>query len=171
MDGRGHDDDVKFACTDVRDLLQEYLDGTLAKSDSVAVFLHLRGCDGCQAEHERLQAVFSMLDDLPQLPVPDEFDARILETIPLAAYREMEPLRRERVPVFLEESYLPAWVRDARIRLAGLSVTLVAVAAVTVADLPQPLLLAAVAGAVPEILVRCQGWARHATLAWRRAEN
>ena len=73
--------------------------------------------------------------------------------------------------MFLEESYLPAWLRDARIRLAGLSVTLASVVAVTAMDLPQPLLLAAAAGAVPEILVRCQGWARQATLAWRRAEN
>lgn len=171
MDGRKHDDDVTLVCSDVRDQLQEYLDGTLAKSDSMGIFLHLRGCDGCRVEHERLQVMFSMLDDLPQLPVPDDFDARIIENIPLAAYREMEPLRRERVPVFLEESYLPAWLRDARTRLAGLSVTLVAVVAVVVADLPQPLLGAAVAGAVPEILVRCQGWARQATLAWRRVEN
>lgn len=171
MDGRRHDDEVTLACTDVRGRLQEYLDGTLVKSDSVAVFLHLRGCDGCRREHEGLQAMFSMLDDLPQLPVPDDFDARILESIPLAAYRAMEPLRRERVPVFLEESYLPAWVRRPRTRLAGLSVTLAAVAAVAVGDLPQPLLLAAAVGAVPEILVRIQGLARQATLAWRRAEN
>jgi hypothetical protein len=171
MDGRKSNHDVTLACTDVRDLLQEYLDGTLTKSDSVAVFLHLRGCGDCQAEHERLQGVFSMLDGLPQLPVPDDFDARILETIPLAAYREMEPLRRERVPVFLEENYLPAWLRDARTRLAGLGVTLTAVVAVTAAGLPRSLLLAAVVGALPEILVRCQFWARRATLAWRRAEN
>ncbi len=171
MDGRKGNQDVKLTCTDVRGWLQEYLDGTLAKSDSVGVFLHLRGCGGCRVEHERLQAMFSMLDDLPQQPVPDDFDARILESIPLAAYREMEPLRRERVPVFLEENYLPAWLRDARTRLAGLSVTFAAVAAVAAADLPQSLWLAAVAGAVPETLVRCQGWARQATLAWRRAEN
>ncbi|MCP4572335.1 MAG: hypothetical protein GY838_08270 [bacterium] len=162
---------MTLACADTRDRLQGYLDGTLAKSESVAIFLHLRDCGGCREEHEHLQAMFSMLDELPQLPVPDDFDARILDSIPLAAYREMEPLRRDRVPVFLEESYLPAWLRDARTRLAGLSVTLAAVIAVAVADQPQPLLLAAVVGAVPEILVRCQGWARQATLAWRRAEN
>lgn len=170
MDGRKSNQDVTLACTDVRGQLQEYLDGTLAKSDSVSVFLHLRGCGGCREEHERLQGVFAMLDELSPLPVPEDFDARILESIPLAAYREMEPLRRDRVPVYLEESYLPAWLRDARTRLAGLGVTLAAVVAVTVADQSPSLLLAA-AGALPEILVRCQGWARQATLAWRRAEN
>ena len=40
-------------CTGCRGALQEYLDGTLDKTRSLEVFLHLRDCAPCQAEHDR----------------------------------------------------------------------------------------------------------------------
>jgi anti-sigma factor RsiW len=40
-----------LACPDCRLELQDYLDGTLEKKRSLAVFLHLRDCEACGREH------------------------------------------------------------------------------------------------------------------------
>ncbi|MBE0564356.1 MAG: zf-HC2 domain-containing protein, partial [Krumholzibacteria bacterium] len=122
MEGRNDRDGMTLACADCRGDLQEYLDGTLEKTRSVAVFLHLRACEGCRREHAGLQALFGLLGSLPPRPVPEGFDAPILASVPLAAYRAMEPLRRERVPVFLEAEALPGFVRSRAVRAAGLVV-------------------------------------------------
>ena len=115
MDGNDQRNDrheAALSCPDCRLGLQDYLDGTLEKKQSVAVFLHLRECASCRHEHEALRAVFACLDTLPAVEAPADFDAAILASVPYAAYQAMEPLRRERVPVFLEDHFLPAWLRS-----------------------------------------------------------
>lgn len=171
MEGRNDNKEQQPGCGDVVGCLQEYLDGTLDKTDSLAVFLHLRDCEDCSREHLHMQELFAMLEALPAREVPAGFDEPIMEAIPLAAYRAMEPLRRERVPVYLETEFLPAWLRAPAVRLAGLTATLVGVGAVGFADAPSVVLVPAVAGAVPEIVVRLQALARRATLAVLRATN
>jgi anti-sigma factor RsiW len=171
MDGRNDMNDKSLACAECRGELQEYLDGTLEKTRSVAVFLHLRACADCQREHDRLQALFGLLAALPRHEVPADFDAPILAAVPLAAYRAMEPLRRQRVPVFLEEQALPAFFRARPVRAAGLVIAAATVGAVLAAAAPPGLLAVAGAGAAPELLVRLQGLARRLTLAVRRAEG
>ena len=140
MNGKEHDPRTEIggplACQDCRDGLQEYLDGTLAKQQSLRFFLHLRDCSVCQEEHTRLQGMFEMLDSLPNQEVPADFDDAILASVPYAAYREMEPLRRERVPVYLAEHFLPQIVRSRVTRVSGLGITVVAVAAAVVLDGP-----------------------------------
>jgi len=171
MEGRNGNKEKHVDCGDIGGRLQEYLDGTLGKTESLTVFLHLRDCEACSQEHEAVQRLFAALDTLPELEVPAGFDAPILEAIPLAAYRAMEPLRRERVPVYLETTYLPAWVRSPAVRLFGLVVTLLGVLSLGVADAPAVVLVPALAGAVPEIMVRVQAMARRATVAVRKATN
>ena len=171
MEGRNKDNTNRLACGDVNACLQDYLDGTLDKTESVGVFLHLRGCEACQREHDAVRDLFSLLDKLPHHPVPEGFDAPILEAVPYEAYRAMEPIRRERVPVYLETEFLPAWLRAPLVRLAGLATTLAAVMAMNTVDAPSLLLVPAVAGALPETLVRVQALARRATLAVRRVPN
>ena len=171
MEGRNGDNTNRLACRDVNLRLQDYLDGTLDKTESVGVFLHLRGCDACQREHDAVRELFSQLDQLPQHPVPEGFDELILETVPFEAYRAMEPIRRERVPVYLETGFLPAWLRAPLVRLAGLATTLASVLAMNTVDAPSLLLVPAVAGVLPEALVRVQALARRATLAVRRVPN
>lgn len=164
MNGKEHNSATEsggpLACHDCRDGLQEYLDGTLEKKQSLRFFLHLRDCSECQAEHTLLQGMFTMLDSLPDHEVPADFDDAILASVPYAAYREMEPLRRERVPVYLEEHFLPQFVRSRVTRLSGLGVTVVAVTATVVLDGPAWLPVAAAAGVLPELLVRLQGLGR-----------
>jgi anti-sigma factor RsiW len=170
MTGRDEMKNLPGPCADCRGSLQEYLDGTLEKTRSLEVFLHLRDCGPCQAEHDELQALFGLLESLPAQPVPEDFDAPILASIPLDAYRAMAPLRRERVPVLLQEEALPALVRAPVVRASGLVVAAAAVAAVTLASAP-PVLLVGAAGALPEALVRLQAVGRTVALAVRRAEG
>ncbi len=169
MNGKGQDPGMKNdgphgfedgACQDCRDGLQEYLDGTLEKQQSLRFFLHLRDCGDCRQEHTLLQDMFAMLDNLPQHEVPADFDDAILASVPYAAYLEMEPLRRERVPVYLEEHFLPHVVRSRVTRWSGLGLTVVAVAATVVLDGPAWLPAVAGLGVVPELLVRIQGLGR-----------
>lgn len=173
MDGNDQRNDrheAALSCPDCRLGLQDYLDGTLEKKQSVAVFLHLRECASCRHEHEALRAVFACLDTLPAVEAPADFDAAILASVPYAAYQAMEPLRRERVPVFLEDHFLPAWLRSRVTRAAGL----VAAAGSLGAWLAGPgqawLLGLAVAGALPELLLRLQGVGRRLVRV-RRAEG
>ena len=171
MDGRDDNQLHEPACTECRGALQDYLDGTLEKTRSLEVFLHLRACAPCQAAHDEMQALFGLLGTLPEQPVPAGFDAPILASIPLAAYRAMEPLRRARVPVFLEEESLPALVRAPVARAVGLAAACCSALAVFAGGAPEGLLAVAGAGALPEVLVRLQAMARKVALATRRAEG
>ncbi|PIE75739.1 hypothetical protein CSA17_05890 [bacterium DOLJORAL78_65_58] len=82
----------------------------------------------------------------------------------------MEGIRRARVPAFLEEESLPAFVRARGIRIAGLVLAVTAVGARFVLDAPTYLDAAAVVGILPELLVRLQAVGRRVALgmAWAR---
>jgi len=163
-------DDAPCGCDDCRTGLQEYLDGTLEKKASLRIFLHLRDCPGCADEHAAMQGLFHMLDSLPAREVPADFDDAILASVPYAAYRAMEPLRRERVPVYLEEHFLPAVVRSPATRLVGVAASLLAVVAAAAFEVPAWWPAVVAAGLVPELLVRAQGLGRR-VVALRRAEG
>jgi len=158
-----------LACSECIEGLQEYLDGTLGKQTSLRFFMHLRDCEACEAQHVALKSLFEMLDNLPSEPVPADFDDAILASVPYAAYRQMEPLRRERVPVYLTEHFLPQFVRSRVTRLVGLGFTVAVVGANTVLAGPSWLPALAVLGIVPEVLVRLQGLGRR-VFALGRAE-
>ena len=152
-------------CGACRDSLQEYLDGTLEKSISLQLFLHLRDCEECQTEHDELQSMFQLMDSLPEVPLPADFDAKILASVNYEGYRAMESIRRERVPVFLEEAFLPALLRSRITRWGGLGVSALAlVSQFTIGGSPYLPVVVAV-GLVPEFLVRMQGLGRRFVLA------
>ena len=157
-------------CPECRLALQDYLDGTLEKKRSLSVFLHLRTCAACRVEHEALQDVFARLDGLPALEAPADFDAVVLASVPYAAYRAMEPLRRVRVPVFLEDGFLPVWLRSPVTRAVGGVAAVAAVAASLAAAGPGWLALVPVIGLLPEALVRLQQVGRR-LVGERRAEG
>jgi anti-sigma factor RsiW len=171
MTGSLNNEDRALTCRDCVPLLQDYLDGTLTKPGSLEVFLHLRDCAGCQAELEEMKEVQVMLDSLPVLEPPADFDARVLSSVPYAVYREMAPLRQERVPVFLEEEFLPAPLRDARTRVAGGLLAAVGAAGLVAGWLPDPVVIAVTAGIVPEAVVRLQALARRMALRSQRSQT
>ncbi|MFH2053319.1 MAG: zf-HC2 domain-containing protein [bacterium] len=160
-----------LSCTVCTSTLQEYLDGTLEKTQSLRVFLHLRDCAACKQEHDDLLLMFRMLDGLPAVEPPADFDAPILASVPYAAYKAMEPLRRERVPVFLEENALPAAVRSVITRVAGLVLAAGAGAGLFFLNGPDVLGAVAILGLLPEAAVRLQAVGRSAVLAVRRTES
>ncbi len=154
-------------CGSCRDHLQEYLDGTLEKKTSLQLFLHLRECADCQTAHDGLEGMFQLLDNLPDHEAPVDFDEKVLASVNYQGYRAMANIRRERVPVFLEEEFLPAAVRSRVTRLTGLGVSTLSLAGMVAMDLPNlagflPLMM--VVGVVPELLVRVQGIGRRVVL-------
>ncbi len=160
-----------ISCAQCRASLQEYLDGTMVKTESMRVFLHLRECGACAAEHARWQDVFSRLEALPLLEPPADFDRKILESVPYASYRAMAELRRPRVPVFLEEQALPAVVRALPTRLGGLVIAVGAAVAMCSFDASPVLGYVMAAGLLPEAVVRLQELARISVAALRRSEG
>lgn len=171
MYGKKNKPDQPLACEDCRPGLQEYLDGTLEKRESLRVFLHLRDCPGCQEEHDKLEGMFQMLEALPEHEAPADFDAAVLASVPYEAYQAMEPLRRDRVPVFLEEAFIPRFVRSRVTRLTGFGISVVSAALALRGDGAAVLPVLIVAGLVPEILVRLQGLGRRALGSVGRAES
>ena len=152
-------------CTECLDGLQEYLDGTLEKTRSLQFFLHLRDCAACQVEHDTLQVLYGMLDSLPQHDVPADFDEKILASVPYEAYKAMEPIRRERIPVYFEEEFLPAFVRSPWTRGVGVAVGASGLVAGQLVSGLETISLVSLLGLLPEVLVRLQGLGRRASLA------
>jgi len=171
MQGMNNKQDRPLECPDCLHGLQEYLDGTLAKQESLRFFLHLRDCTPCSEEHDSLRGLFQMLESLPDHEVPADFDEAVLASVPYESYRAMAPLRAERVPVFLEEESLPAFVRAPGVRLAGLGVALLALSANIVTDGVAYLPLVMGLGVLPEAVVRLQGLGRRAVVSVRKAES
>ncbi len=167
----GKNPDHSLDCRECVDNLQEYLDGTLEKQFSLELFLHLRDCSDCQHEHDRLAGLFQLLGTLPDHEVPADFDDAILASVPYAAYKAMEPIRRGRVPVFLEDTFLPAGVRSRVTRMVGLGVAAVSAGLSLSGSGPQILPAVAVLGILPELLVRLQGVMRWAVLATNKSES
>ena len=104
-------------CRRTRDKMQDYLDQTLPKRESLAVFLHVRECGECHEQLAALQTLYERLATMPPVEAPADFDARVLAAVPYEAYRAMAPLRSPRVPVLLEHDSLPV-VGEVAIRAA-----------------------------------------------------
>jgi anti-sigma factor RsiW len=158
-------------CRRYSGLFQDYLDGDLAKPTSLELFLHLRECSACQTELEQTKQVFQALGSMPPVPVPEDFDAKILKAVPYEAYRQMEPIRRDRVPVFLEEDFLPAPIRATTTRWAGGLLAGFATLGLIMDWLPDLALVVVIGGLIPEALVRMQRFGRRLTLSGQRSTS
>ncbi|HOX26589.1 MAG TPA: zf-HC2 domain-containing protein [Candidatus Krumholzibacteria bacterium] len=158
-------------CAECERRLQDYLDGGLAKPESMQIFLHVRECARCAAELKRLEDLVALLEALPAHEPPRDFDARVLAAVPYASYRAMARLRRARVPVFLEADRLPAWIRSPAVRYGGLAAAAVAAAAAVTDLAPAGVLAIAAVGLVPEAATLLQGLGRRVALAVGQPRN
>ncbi|MFO7653792.1 MAG: zf-HC2 domain-containing protein [Candidatus Krumholzibacteriia bacterium] len=172
MNGHHQPPEQEISCQDCTELLQDYLDGTLAKPTSLALFLHVRQCPACERELESWRVLMRTLDDLPRhdVPEPASFDRAVMERVPLQAYRAMEPLRRDRIPVFLEDEFLPGFVRSPAVRTGGLAVAAAGAMGLALGLGVAPVETAALAGVLPELMVRLQRVGRRLALRTRRSE-
>lgn len=155
----------QLTCAECQQRLQDYLDGGLAKPESMRVFLHVRECESCTEDLTRLEQLVVLLEALPDREPPVDFDAKVLAAVPYDSYRAMAGLRRPRVPVFLERDSLPSWLRARSVRLGGAAVAAVAVAGRLTGVFPDVALVAVVVGLVPEVAILVQGLARRLVLA------
>ena len=135
------------------------------------VFLHLRACVDCTAELDRNKRLVALLETLPQRQPPAGFDARVLASVPYDAYRAMADLRRPRVPVFLCEEALPGWIRARGVRWTGAAMAVVALAGHGTGLLPAEAMTVVLAGFLPEIVLRLQGFGRRLALAASHARR
>ena len=158
-------------CRALRADFQAYVDGDLARERALEVFLHARDCRDCASELAAVKELFAQLDALPPVAVPADFDARVLAAVPYAAYRAMEPLRRERVPVFLEENFLPALLRAPLMRGAGVAMAVVTGAGLLSGRWPDLAVVALLGGLLPEAVVRLQRLARRRYGHVQRSES
>jgi anti-sigma factor RsiW len=161
-----------WTCDDTRANMQEYLDETLLGPVATRLFLHVRDCDACRKELDETKALFGMLDAMPAIEPPADFDEKILASVPYEAYREMAELRAPRMPVILEEESLPSVVRSGATRAAGLVLAAVATAAMAAGRVPDVAVAAVGLGLLPEALVRVQQLSRRIYVgAFQRNEN
>lgn len=171
MNGHLKQPDRPDVCRALRADLQAYVDGDLARERALEVFLHARDCQGCAAELAAVKELFAQLNALPPVSVPADFDVRVLAAVPYASYRAMEPLRRERVPVFLEEGFLPAPLRSPLVRGAGVALAVVTGAGLVSGRWPDLAVLALLGGLLPEVAVRLQRLARRRYGHAQRSES
>jgi anti-sigma factor RsiW len=166
-----HEENLPLDCCGCAEHLQDYVDGDLSRDLSLRVFLHVRECPACETKLAQWQELVRALTQLPQQAPPVDFDQRILAAVPYAAYRDLAPLRRDRVPVYLQESFLPAFVRAAAVRLGGLVLAAGCGVAVGFGQLPPVAMLGVGLGLLPEALVRLQDLGRLVTHGLRRSEG
>jgi anti-sigma factor RsiW len=65
-------------CKRIVALLSPYVDDALSESHKRAVEQHLRACEACRAQLERIRQLGNLLDDLPIPCVPEGFAARVM---------------------------------------------------------------------------------------------
>jgi anti-sigma factor RsiW len=166
-----HDVNTPLSCDGCADSLQEYVDGSLPRDVSLRVFLHARECAACEAKLAQWQSLVQALGQLPRVAPPADFDQRILAAVPYASYRDLAPLRQDRVPACLQESFLPAMLRATGVRLGGFALAAGCGLAVGFGHFPPVAALGVGLGLLPEVLVRLQDLGRRLALGMRRSEG
>jgi hypothetical protein len=68
---------VAERCAGMEDKLVEYLDGRAKPAERRTVEEHLSGCYGCRNRAEEFRALWSALDDLPEISPSPAFDASL----------------------------------------------------------------------------------------------
>lgn len=70
--------------SDVREVLSDYLDGTLGPSERERVREHLDDCEACRAFLETLRRTVEETGQLPQRKLPAEARRRVLDRLKAA---------------------------------------------------------------------------------------
>jgi anti-sigma factor RsiW len=60
----------EMACTELVEIVTDYLDGTLPAAELARVRDHLTSCDGCQAHIEQMRATVRVLHSEPEEQAP-----------------------------------------------------------------------------------------------------
>ena len=96
-------------CEQVRNLLDEYLDGELAAAQRASVDEHLAGCAPCRAELEILRNTATLVGSLPRVKAPKG----LTEDIKARLVSRPAAVRSRRRPVVLRWVGIGGWVAAA----------------------------------------------------------
>lgn len=72
-------------CAKVRELISEYVEGTLPAALEQAVRAHQQRCSACRADLQAMQAIWTRLDALPSLDSPPFFHENVMAAVHQAA--------------------------------------------------------------------------------------
>ncbi len=72
-------------CDQIALKIDSYLDGVLSEQESHSLTQHVATCSHCSARFAALLRAVAVLEDLPDLPAPDELVPDVLQNLP--AYR------------------------------------------------------------------------------------
>ncbi len=72
-------------CDQIALKIDAYLDGALSQQESRRLTEHVTACSRCSTRFAALLGAVAVLEDLPDLPAPDELIPDVLQTLP--AYR------------------------------------------------------------------------------------
>ena len=64
-------------CKEIREILSLYIDNMLDENIAEEISMHLSSCDACKNEYEELLSLTAILNDLPDVEIPKEFDERL----------------------------------------------------------------------------------------------
>lgn len=68
-------------CNEIRELLSLYIDNMLEDELKSEVEKHIAFCPECKKEYEELKELSQILSDLPEVPLPENFDQRIHDAL------------------------------------------------------------------------------------------
>ena len=69
----------QMSCTELVEVITDYLEGTLPAEDRARFERHLAGCEGCQAYLDQMRQTMAALGHLPQESLSPEAEAKLLE--------------------------------------------------------------------------------------------
>ena len=81
-------------CEQMRNLLDEYVDGELSAEGRRAVERHLAGCEACRAELEALKKTAALVGSLPKVNAPEGLARGVEAALASSARRKRAVLVR-----------------------------------------------------------------------------
>ena len=93
-------------CDEVQELLSPYADNMLDEDETNLISLHLKTCNVCSEEYERLLGLISALHSMKELELPEGFEARLHERLiseQTSSIQEVSAPKRKRF-------FIPSWL-------------------------------------------------------------
>ncbi|MGI6684580.1 MAG: anti-sigma factor family protein [Bacillota bacterium] len=87
-------------CKKVQDLLSPYLDQVLSEEENNLIEKHLEKCSSCQQELTNLKNALSMIQTLPELPLPENFQVDLRRKLAAVKHGDEEVKKKGWLIIF-----------------------------------------------------------------------
>lgn len=68
-------------CKEIDNLIMKYLDGNISELEMEQIIKHKDKCTRCNMEFELLRDAIDIIEEMPEIEVPDGFEVRVMNTI------------------------------------------------------------------------------------------